>query len=64
MVSKSKMKLKKKESIKRQLLSLLMENDDVEERVLHETVNNANNSQEEIRRYYKNYIEKRYQDVI
>lgn len=64
MVSKSKMKLKKKESIKRQLLSLLIENDDVEERVLHETVNNANNSQEEIRRYYKNYIEKRYQDVI
>ena len=56
MVSKSKMKLKKKESIKRQLLSLLIENDDVEERVLHETVNNANNSQEEIRRYYKNYI--------
>ena len=50
------MKLKKKESIKRQLLSLLIENDDVEERVLHETVNNANNSQEEIRRYYKNYI--------
>lgn len=64
MVSKSKMKLKKKESIKRQLLSLLIENDDVEERVLHETVNNANNSQEEIRRYYKNYIEKPYQDVI
>ena len=64
MVSKSKMKLKKKESIKRQLLSLLIENDDVEERVLHETVNNPNNSQEEIRRYYKNYIEKRYQDVI
>ena len=64
MVSKSKMKLKKKESIKRQLLSLLIENDDVEERVLHETVNNANNSEEEIRRYYKNYIEKRYQDVI
>ena len=58
------MKLKKKESIKRQLLSLLIENDDVEERVLHETVNNANNSEEEIRRYYKNYIEKRYQDVI
>ena len=46
MVSKSKMKLNTKESIKRQLLSLLIENDDVEERVLHETVNNANNSQE------------------
>ena len=28
----------------------------VEEQGLHETVNNANNSQEEIRRYYKNYI--------
>ena len=58
------MKQKTKESIKRQLLSLLKENYDVEEQGLHETVNNANNSQEEIRRYYKNYIEKRYQDVI
>lgn len=50
------MKQKTKESIKRQLLSLLKENYDVEEQGLHETVNNANNSQEEIRRYYKNYI--------
>ena len=58
------MKQKTKESIKRQLLSLLKENYGVEEQGLHETVNNANNSQEEIRRYYKNYIEKRYQDVI
>ena len=48
MVSKSKTKEKTNESIKRELLNLLKENDDIEEQGLNETVNNVNNSQDEI----------------
>ena len=54
MVSKSINKKKSNETIKRELLNLLQENDNVEEQELNETVNNANNSQEVIvmiRRY-------------
>ena len=58
MVSKSKTKKKTNESIKRELLNLFKENNDVEEQGLNETVNNLNNSQEVI------VIIRRYEDVI
>ena len=48
MVSKSKTKKKRNESIKRELLNSLKENDDVEDQGLSETVNNFSNSQEAI----------------
>ena len=48
MVSKSKTKKKTNESIKRELLNSLKENDDVEDQGLSETVNNFSNSQEAI----------------
>ena len=54
MVSKSKTKKKSNETIKRELLNSLKENDDVEEQGLNETANSVNNSQEPIaiiRRY-------------
>ena len=48
MVSKSKTKKKTNESIKRELLNSLKENDNVEDQGLSETVNNFSNSQEAI----------------
>ena len=48
MVSKSTTKKKTNESIKRELLNSLKENDDVEDQGLSETVNNFSNSQEAI----------------
>ena len=48
MVSKGKTKKKTNETIKRELLNLSKENDDVEKQGLNETVNNVNNSQEAI----------------
>ena len=54
MVSKSKTRNKTNESIKRELLNSLKDNDDVEEQRLNETANNVSNSQEAIviiRRY-------------
>ena len=48
MLSKSKTKKKTNESIKRELLNSLKENDDVEDQGLSETVNNFSNSQEAI----------------
>ena len=45
-MSKSITKKKTNEIIKREMLNLLQENDDVEKRVLNETANNVNNSQE------------------
>ena len=58
MVSKGKTKKKTNETIKRELLSLSKENDDVEKQGLNETVNNVNNSQEAI------FAICRYQDII
>ena len=58
MVSKSKTKKKTNESIKRELLDSLKENNDVEEQGLNKTVNNVNNSQEAI------VIIRRYEDII
>ena len=58
MVSKSKTKKKTNESIKRELLNSLKENNDVEEQGLNKTVNNVNNSQEAI------VIIRRYEDII
>ena len=46
MMSKSITKKKINEIIKREMLNLLQENDDVEEGVFNETANNVNNSQE------------------
>ena len=54
MVLKSINKKKTNETIKRELLNSLYENDNVEEQELNETVNYVNNSQEAIvmiRRY-------------
>ena len=48
MVSKGKTKKKTNKTIKRELLNLSKENDDVEKKELNETVNNVNNSQEAI----------------
>lgn len=58
MVSKSINKKKSNETIKRELLNLLQENDNIEEQELNETVNNFNNSQDAI------LIIRRYEDVI
>ena len=58
MVSKSKIKKKTNQSVKRELLKSLKENDDVEEQGLNETVNNVNNSQEAI------IIINSYEDII
>ena len=58
MVSKGKTKEKTNETIKRELLNLSKENDDVEKQGLNETVNNVNNSQEAI------FAICRYQDII
>ena len=58
MVSKGKTKKKTNETIKRELLNLSKENDDVEKQGLNETVNNVNNSQEAI------FAICRYQDII
>ena len=58
MVSKSKIKKKTNQSVKRKLLKSLKENDDVEEQGLNETVNNVNNSQEAI------IIINSYEDII
>ena len=58
MVSKSKMKKKTNEFIKRELLNSSKENDDVEEQGLNKTVSNANNSQEVIA------IIRRYDDLM
>ena len=58
MVSKSINKKKSNETIKRELLNLLQENDNVEEQELNETVKNANNSQEVI------VMIRRYEDII
>ena len=58
MVSKSKTKKKSNETIKRELLNSLKENDDVEEQGLNETANNVNNSQEAIA------IIRRYMEII
>ena len=58
MVSKRIAKKKTNESIKRELLNSLQENDDVEEQGLIEAANNVNNSQEAIQ------IINRYEDII
>ena len=58
MVSKSITKEKTNETIKRELVNSLQENDDVEEQGLNETANNVSNSQETI------LIIRRYKDVI
>ena len=58
MMSKSITKKKTNEIIKREMLNLLQENDGVEERVLNETANNVNNSQEAKR------LINRYEDII
>ena len=58
MLKKKKTKKKTNESIKRELLNSLKENDDVEEQGLKETVNNVNNSQEAI------VIVRRYEGLI
>ena len=58
MVSKGKTKKKTNETIKRELLNLSKENDDVEKQGLNEAVNNVNNSQEAI------FAICRYQDII
>ena len=58
MLSKSITKNKTNEIIKRELLNLLQENDDVEEQGLIETINNVNSSQEAIR------LINRYEDII
>ena len=57
-MSKSITKKKTNEIIKREMLNLLQENDDVEKRVLNETANNVNNSQEAKR------LINRYKDII
>ena len=44
MVPKRLVKNKTNESMKRELLNPLQENDEVEEQVINETTNNANNS--------------------
>ena len=58
MVSKSKTKKKTNESIKRELLNSLKENDDAEEHGFSKTANNVNNSQEAI------VIIRRYEEII
>ena len=58
MVSKSINKKKSNETIKRELLNLLQENDNIEEQELNETVKNASNSQEVI------VMIRRYEDII
>ena len=58
MVSKSITKEKTNETIKRELVNLLQENDDVEEQGLNKTANNVSNSQETI------LIIRRYKDII
>ena len=59
MVSKRIAKETSNERIKRELLNLLLqENDDVEEQGLNETANNVNNSQEVI------IVICRYEDII
>ena len=58
MVSKSITKEKTNETIKRELVNSLQENDDVEEQGLNETANNVSNSQETI------LIIRRYKDII
>ena len=58
MVSKRIAKTKTNESIKRELLNSLQENDDVEEQGLIEAANNVNNSQKAIQ------IINRYEDII
>ena len=57
-MSKSITKKKTNEIIKREMLNLLQENDDVEKRVLNETADNVNNSQEAKR------LINRYEDII
>ena len=51
-------KKKTKEAIKRELLNLLQENDDVEEQGVNRTANNVNNSSEAVLiiRCYKDII--------
>ena len=56
MASKSVTKKKTNETIKREFLNLLLENDDVGEQGLNKTANNVNNSQEAILRRYKDII--------
>ena len=58
MVSKSINKKKSNETIKRELLNMLQENDNIEEQELNETVKNAYNSQEVI------VMIRRYEDII
>ena len=58
MVSKSINKKKSNETIKRELLNLFQENDNIEEQELNETVKNAYNSQEVI------VMIRRYEDII
>ena len=58
MVSKSINKKKANETIKRELLNSLQENDNIEEQELNETANNVNNSQEAIA------IIRRYEDLL
>ena len=58
MVSKSINKKKSNETIKRELLNLLQENDNIEDQELNETVKNAYNSQEVI------VMIRRYEDII
>ena len=58
MVSKSITKKKTNETVKRELLNSLQENDDVEEQGLNETAKNVKNSQEAI------IIIRRYEDII
>ena len=57
-MSKSIAQKKPNETIKRELLNSLQENDDVEEQRLNETASNVNNSQEAIKiiNCYKNII--------
>ena len=56
MASKSVTKKKTNETIKREFLNLLLENDDVGKQGLNKTANNVNNSQEAILRRYKDII--------
>ena len=58
MVSKGINKEKANETVKRELLNSLQENDNVEEQELNETANNANNSQEAV------VMMHRYEDII
>ena len=58
MVSKSITKKKTNETVKRELLNSLQENDDVEEQGLNKTAKNVKNSQEAI------IIIRRYEDII